>query len=111
MTNEEAIKRIELLVKGRKDKRGNTELDDALIYAIEVLKDRPTGWIPVSERLPDIHDYCMKYLVSDCYGHIHTSLFTESRGKSWWSCSDVKAWMPLPSPYKAESEVQDADSD
>lgn len=63
-----------------------------------------TRWIPVSERLPDIHDYCMKYLVTDRHRHIHTSLFTESRGKCWWSHEDVIAWMPLPQPYKGESE-------
>ena len=65
-----------------------------------------TRWIPVSERLPDIHNYCMKCLVTDSHRHIHTSLFTESNGKGWWSYGDVIAWMPLPEPYKAGSEVQ-----
>lgn len=69
----------------------------------EALEQKPR-WIPVSERLPDIHNYCMKYLVTDCYGHIHTSLFTESGGKGRWSHSDVIAWMPLPKPYKQEEE-------
>ena len=38
MTREEAIKRIENLIRGRKDKRGKTELDFALDMAIEALK-------------------------------------------------------------------------
>ena len=65
-------------------------------------------WIPVERELPDIHDYCMKYLVTDCYGDIHISSFTETGGKSWWFHSDVTAWMSLPEPYKAESEVRNA---
>lgn len=64
------------------------------------------GWIPVSEKLPDIHNYCMKYLVTDCHRHIHTSLFTESGGKSWWSYEDVIAWMPLPEPYREDGDTE-----
>ena len=40
MTREEAIKRIENLIRGRKDKRGKTELDFALDMAIEALKEQ-----------------------------------------------------------------------
>ena len=85
---------------------------DFILQAREEIKNLPsastekTRWIPVSERLPDIHNYCMKYLVTDFHGHIHTSLFTESRGESWWSHEDVIAWMPLPPSYDPqESEV------
>ena len=63
-----------------------------------------TKWTPVSEGDPNIHSRCMKYLVTDYHRHIHTSLFTESGGKGLWSHSGVIAWMPLPKPYKAESE-------
>lgn len=46
MKPEEAIKRIENLIKGREDPRGKTELDFALDMAIKALKDRPHGkWI------------------------------------------------------------------
>jgi len=98
MTREEAIKYgIEWLKDEYLDAK-----DRAFIkIALEVLEQEPK-WIPVSERLPDIHNYCMKYLVTDCHRHIHTSLFTESNGKSRWSRSDVIAWMPLPKPYKVE---------
>ena len=61
-------------------------------------------WIPVSERLPEIHNYCAKYLVTLERGWVCTTRFTECDGKSWWAYDDVVAWMPLPEPYKAESE-------
>ena len=73
-------------------------------------------WIPVSERLPDIRNYCHLYLVTYKHGQICTAFFTETNGRCWWSIDGVTAWMPLPEPYKAsptgtESEVSDADSD
>lgn len=81
-----------------------SEADFMALCADESTSEIPNKWIPVSEGLPDIHNYCMKYLVTDCHGHINTSLFTESGGKGWWSREDVAAWQPLPEPYRAESE-------
>ena len=82
-------------------------------------------WVPVSERLPEI---CEK----DCHGNITFSKtvittqiygngyvyvgidkYTTNNGGGWLSevpfdnpdeCCKVIAWMPLPEPYKAESE-------
>ena len=65
--------------------------------------DDGNKWIPVSERLPDIH-YYESYLVTLKNGGIRVALFTECNGKHWWTYDDVIAWMPLPKPYKAESE-------
>ena len=62
------------------------------------------GWIPVSERLPEIHNYLQEYIVTIKGNFIRTAFFTECNGKSWWSIDNVIAWMPLPKPYKAESE-------
>ena len=78
--------------------------------------ENPNKWIPVSERLPDIRNYCQLYLVTYKHGQICTAFFTETNGRCWWSIDGVTAWMPLPEPYKAsptgtESEVSDADSD
>ena len=64
-----------------------------------------TRWIPVSERLPDINIHVLAQFVmggmAECY-YAH----------NWWhivggvriSGDEVIAWMPLPQPYKAESE-------
>ncbi len=61
-------------------------------------------WIPVSERLPDIHNYTQLYLVTYKHGQICTAFFTEANGKCWWSIDDVEAWQPLPEPYKKGGE-------
>lgn len=74
-----------------------------------------TRWIPCSERLPEEEN--KRYWICTDYGyqcecrwtnvnHIWTNLTTD-----WhWNIMDVPqyskvvAWMPLPEPYKAESE-------
>ena len=57
------------------------------------------NWIPVSERLPDIHNYTAKYLVTVKGAGVHILSFTECDGEHWWEYKDVIAWMPLPEPY------------
>lgn len=85
--------------------------------AIQKLKDDGvfvSRWIPVSERLPN-HDEYMKnnglFNVSD--GTISYSewfdinekkMFGELTMNGFRVDRAVTAWMPLPEPYKAESE-------
>ena len=73
--------------------------------------EEQTRWIPVSERLPEdnIHVLCQFYLggMGECYlahGMFHVV------GGVVMTCNEVIAWMPLPQPYNAESEVN-ADDD
>ena len=83
------------------------------------IKPKTGHWIPVSERFPNNDDYVLV-----CYedGHIRTayyyidtniypSEFDDCCETGWYNYSetfmykqDVIAWMPLPEPYKAESE-------
>jgi hypothetical protein len=56
-------------------------------------------WIPVSERLPDIHNYSAKYLVTVKGAGVDILSFTECDGEHWWAHKDVIAWMPLPESY------------
>lgn len=75
-----------------------------------------TGWIPVSERLPEAGEYAYNvakyYLVQNEYGDMLVARYTH--GKYWEQmyqhkpyADKIVAWMPLPKPYKAESEREE----
>ena len=72
-----------------------------LNYLSSVTPQEPR-WIPVSERLPDIHNYSEHYLVTLKNGEVHRAMCTEMNGEHWWNYNldDVIAWMPLPQPYR-----------
>ena len=66
-----------------------------------------TRWIPVSERLPMSDEEYHTFLVTDSKGNVALSEFylSISDKKPYWSgMIDVKAWMPLPEPYKENVE-------
>lgn len=60
------------------------------------------GWIPVSERLPGPYENVLRTVKSfgwNCEKNVHIDIGT--------ICpidTNVLAWMPLPEPYKPESE-------
>ena len=78
---------------------------------VELIKQMPTvgEWIPCSERMPDESG---TYIISAIDGNILRVSFTKwmprlrtwalSGYRSYWK---VKAWMPLPEPYKKEGET------
>ena len=82
--------------------------EEAKRIAIEALEQRM--WIPVHERLPKIR----QYVLCQCRGNFYSVL--RLNHDSNWECvyprttymqSFVIAWMPLPEPYKAESECKE----
>jgi hypothetical protein len=105
----------------RKEKDPDVKFEDILKEEMEQLDRRPVmyespiekiygemqsqkmRWIPVKERLPEIHNYSGKYLVTLGRGGVYIAMFTECDGEHWWTYDDVIAWMPLPDPYE-ESE-------
>lgn len=84
----------------------------------EIKSTSNTGeWIPVTERLPElgeivlIYDKAFGYLtakyseVVDDYDEKNTVFLTHySISSDKWASMYPIAWMPLPEPYKAESE-------
>ena len=96
------------------------------VNLIDDIKDIPSAeprWIPVSERLPEVNQ---RVLVTS-YGRVCYAMMTSADGNSGhpvfrlqdslnkrvvcettvhseFTTSRIIAWMPLPEPYKTESE-------
>ena len=119
MTRGEAIEIIEC---GDISNRWGKDGEEVEKMAIKALEQEP-GWIPVSERLPDDRKRCLvtfeaehvdiMYYAQDLY-RVDKYDFCDKKDKAGWydydsewgyhSRDDVIAWLPLPGPYKAESE-------
>ena len=87
--------------------------------------DAVQGWIPCSERLPSAEDCPMDCLVTRRSKYVgnYTDMAVAEANGTWthedWKAitikgeatcistrdADVIAWMPLPKPYREESEV------
>ena len=67
-------------------------------------------WIPVTERLPEDRELILFSTKTDRV--FEGRYFDDNTNRQWYSFRDdtfawnnvVTAWMPLPEPYKAESE-------
>ena len=77
---------------------------DACEGAIELLEQ--TMWIPVSERLPNFNDIVLASADSD-YDELRV-IITVYRGEEFWFNGKIKAWMPLPAPYKEKGGISNA---
>ena len=78
------------------------QIIDSFDRVTSSIKQEPR-WIPVTERLPEEKGL---YLVS--VKNDHNRRYSKTcwfhGGDNWFARQDVLAWMPLPEPYKAESE-------
>lgn len=75
-----------------------------------------SAWIPITERLPEksgtylVTIPCKTFKVPRYY--ITKTAYYLKRENQWtpddeWEEGKVIAWMPLPEPYNAESEVEE----
>ena len=82
---------------------------------LKQLRDQ-TRWIPVSDRLPNNHEYIKNnglFNVSDgnrsyfdWFDIYNTEKFVKPTIAGFRVDNAVTAWMPLPKPYKEESEAE-----
>lgn len=69
--------------------------------------EKKTGWIPVSERLPEKN---VEVLATTEWGAVTIAEMYSANdwfiheGATNVDADELTAWMPLPEPYKAESE-------
>lgn len=124
MTRKEAISWLVSLTEHEGEDIPIYDTDvEALNMAIKALEQEPR-WIPVTERLPEEHlcndgyiepsDYVLvwgdngNYGVSRYWGNRRSKAKSPNTYKDWvdldWVTQKPIAWMPLPQPYKAESE-------
>ncbi len=101
---DDAISR-QAVIDGLNSINGTSELDKAfeVIENLPPVNPRPkTGhWIPVNERVPE-EDGCYLVTTTGTYNDIiDIAFYTDD---IWHKASRIKAWMPLPEPYKLESE-------
>ena len=101
---------------------GNVKSDEEDIYikvsdVVQLLRELPSvtptqKWIPVSERLPEKNGKYLAYIINKKdtnLQYIMTCEYYEGDLWNWFPDDDcasdnVVAWMPLPEPYKTESE-------
>lgn len=117
MTTEEALKILDTIPT-------ISEQVDALEMAIKALEN--SSWVPITYRemtqeekneftvegtkilncpLPDDGE---EVLITTEFRNVYMDVFHNENGDCYFECyeiEDVRAWMPLPQPYKAESEV------
>ena len=69
--------------------------------------NRPQGWIPCSERLPNEKEVV---LITNDKGNVRFGQFRGTHGKYWiWKSNTLEtvlAWMPLPKPYGERKESE-----
>ena len=111
--------------KGYLSERERDRLLNALDDADRIKTELEPSWIPCSERLPEICEKDCRgnitfseavlstQIYGDGYAYVGIDQYTTNNGGGWLmevpfdnpeECCKVIAWMPLPEPYKAESE-------
>ena len=90
-----------------------TEISGIIRSHMDDVPDNDSGWIPVSERLPEegkevLAQFTVRVVHTnnkvDEFVYIHTMYYENGAWKSFAGVPNgkVEAWQPLPEPYKEE---------
>lgn len=77
---------------------------DCVRLAINALSnaEKLNKWIPVETALPEVGQRVIATVKSIDGNYVRETIY----GKYGFLCGNCIAWMPLPEPYKTESEVK-----
>lgn len=81
-----------------------------LIAANVEVANAPTieaEWIPCSERLPEKSEWYIVTVNVEDESVVYLRWYSELHGWEWNGQNNTIAWMPLPKPYREESEVEE----
>ena len=105
MTREEAIEALremrEMMLKSENWENLKRLIKAVTMGAFAIKALEQTRWIPVSERLPEKDGVYLVTTTGTNNDIIDIAYYTDD---IWNKASRIKAWMPLPEPYKVESE-------
>ena len=82
-----------------------SKADFIALCADEASLENSNKWIPVSERLPEPYQRCLFTVERPRWENEPVEYIVIV--KAYGGERDFTAWMPLPEPYKAESEEQE----
>lgn len=82
------------------------EFDKAVQMLLDCADEKiNSGWIPVTERLPEEGQFVIVSFSCNASDYSRKRVVTAWYHKEYgFTCGITDAWMPLPKPYKAESE-------
>ena len=83
-------------------RNGCLESIEALMAEGKIYDIEYSRWIPVSERLPEPYQNIL--VTSEVFHWVNEPIKYSVEQRSFGGVVDFIAWMPLPEPYKAESE-------
>lgn len=88
------------------NKRANIEYPEALRVVNQLAEEHKNGWIPCSERMPDVEKEVLIFANDNAMfvGRLMNGGFSVHDGDGWIDLKFILAWQPLPQPYKPEEK-------